>query len=318
MASSSAFDSDDDFIFGVDLSNLDVSEIVDEGGSSSCHEESSQCQTADYCSRISNLLSRTRFSVLETPVAQAQYDNLFSWATSIGAELDGIACVEDIYGGRGLETEKMFVVGDVIAMLPRELRIGQNVACKHLGIPSDTPDLSALSIFLLDLASSEEKDEKFLHFATCLPKIGSNGLFLSDEDVEHYGTFGEEYTTAIKAINNQATACSDYIYEVLADESPIDQGSTTLLWAISMVQSRTHGFGTNRSRWLTPIFDFANHSSSPNSKLEGDSRGRLVLRAVKAMEANEEITIDYQCDEDSKLLANYGFSLLHSPRDVIS
>ncbi|CAJ1909863.1 unnamed protein product [Cylindrotheca closterium] len=322
MVSSSAFDSDDDFIFGVDLSNLDVSEIVDEGISSFIHEEESSqsYQKPDYSSRITNLLSTTtRFPVLETPVTQLQFDNLFSWATSIGAELDGIACVEDIYGGRGLAARQKFVVGDMLAILPRELRIGQTVACKHLGIPSDTPDLSALSMFLLDLASSEESEEKFLHYARCLPKFGSNGLFQSDEDDDHYDAFGEEYTEAIKAIRSQAKSCKDYIYEVLIGESPLEDQAPTipLLWAISMVQTRTHGFGSNRGRWLTPIFDFANHSPNPNSKLEGDSDGRLVLRALKAIDANEDITIDYQVPDDSKLRATYGFSLLHAPRNTV-
>lgn len=67
---------------------------------------------------------------------------------------------------------------------------------------------------------------------------------------------------------------------------------------------------------MTPIFDLANYSPTSNSKLEGDAQGRLVLRAVKAIDANEELTIDYQVPEDSQLRATYGFSLLYSPKDM--
>lgn len=309
----SGFDSDDDFIFGVDLSNLDVSEIVEEGESSSPkkEDEHSQRKTPKYSTRITSLLSRSSFPALETPVAQVQYDELLTYATTVGAKLDGIVCIEDVYGGRGLAARKTFVAGDVIAILPRELRIGQTVACKRLGLPDDTPDLSALSLFILDLVSSKEKDEPFVHYAQCLPKKGCNGLFFSDEDVMHYGRFGEEYTTAINGIRKQAMSCKNYIHDVLADENCTDKDAATLLWAISIVQSRSHGFGTNRNRWLTPIFDFANHSPNANTKLEGDSEGRLGLRAVENIEAEEEITIDYQVSDDAKLVATYGFSLLH-------
>lgn len=66
-----------------------------------------------------------------------------------------------------------------------------------------------------------------------MPKIGSNGLFLSDEEVQYNATFGEEHATAVRSIRNQAAACKAYIYKVLADESPSENQVSTmsLLWA---------------------------------------------------------------------------------------
>ena len=65
---------------------------------------------------------------------------------------------------------------------------------------------------------------------------------------------------------------------------------------------------------LTPVFDFANHCPTPTCKLEGDAEGRLVLRAVRNIAIGEEVTIDYQVSDDAKLVATYGFSLIHHPQ----
>ena len=50
-----------------------------------------------------------------------------------------------------------------------------------------------------------------------------------------------------------------------------DGGSSALAWALAMVVSRSHGFGTRDRRWLTIIFDLANHK--PASAVRGGRRG---------------------------------------------
>eukprot|EP00550_Attheya_septentrionalis_P004255 CAMPEP_0198297882 /NCGR_PEP_ID=MMETSP1449-20131203/38704_1 /TAXON_ID=420275 /ORGANISM="Attheya septentrionalis, Strain CCMP2084" /LENGTH=88 /DNA_ID=CAMNT_0043998981 /DNA_START=39 /DNA_END=305 /DNA_ORIENTATION=+ len=78
-----------------------------------------------------------------------------------------------------------------------------------------------------------------------------------------------------------------------------------------MVKSRSHAFGSKRGYWLTPVFDLSNHSPNPNAAMEGDDHGRLVLKALENIHEGEQITIDYQVDDDPLLVAIYGFSLIH-------
>jgi hypothetical protein len=312
MTPSSAFDSDDDFIFGVDLSKLDVSEITEEiDASSSCNDNATSDDAPKQSIRIDKIILTTSLPTLE-PAVDMNYDDLFEWATAEGARLEGLTCKGDTYGGTGLVSTTSFREGDVVAILPRALRIGQTAACQRLGLPSITPDLSALSLFLLDLLISDNEDDNFYHYAACLPRRGSNALFMSDNEIQYYGTFGENYAKAIKAVCDQEISCYEYIRDVLASID-FEHNISGLKWAISMVQSRAHGFGTNCSRWLTPVFDIANHSPSPNCKLEGDAQGQLLLRAIRCISIGEEVTIDYQVSEDAKLVATYGFSLKHPP-----
>ena len=145
----------------------------------------------------------------------------------------------------------------------------------------------------------------------------------------------ESYRQASKSVRSTAECCVQYIRHVLLEEpydedtSPrkhhpmvtlsISSSSTNSIpidsaihWAIAIVMSRAHAFGSHLgSRWLTPILDLANHSPNPNCQLEGDSQGRLLLKALRPMARGDEITIDYQVDQDPKLLATYGFSLEH-------
>jgi len=90
----------------------------------------------------------------------------------------------------------------------------------------------------------------------------------------------------------------------------------TINWAISMVKSRSHAFGSKHGYWLTPVFDLLNHCPTPNAVIEGDDQGQLVLKAINEIDSKEEITIDYQIDNDSLLVANYGFSLAHKERNA--
>lgn len=343
MARNSAigFTSDEDYIFGIDFSKLDVSEILDETDTSAtstsyeCDEERSEIISkysilVDRLLVLNNLNCPSRY----TP----NYEVLFRSATTLGAYIEKIACRPDEFGGMCLVSvipDKQ-TPGDVIAVLPRSLRIGQTTACQRLGLPKGTPDLSALSLFLVDLIANSipisntkhnndssnisNKDIFLSHYVKCLPKSGGpNALFMKEEEIQYWTNLGGmEYRNAISGVKNQAKSCIEYIQDCLTSSSYISKEpssfeSDDICWAISIVQSRTHGFGQARSRWLTPIFDFANHSPNPNCKLEGDSQGQLVLRAIRTIFPGEEITIDYMVSNDAKLVATYGFSLKHAP-----
>jgi hypothetical protein len=81
------------------------------------------------------------------------------WASNMGASLEKIECYKDTYGGRGLKINRQedSFAGDFIAVLPRSLKIGQNVACDRIGILTNTPDLISLSILLLDLLRDDKE-----------------------------------------------------------------------------------------------------------------------------------------------------------------
>ena len=372
--SSSSSSSCDELIFGIDFSKLDVSAIVEEedehndgsiDGRYALQMLNDVVPTFDFTTRIDKLLQISKCDDfvlrLRSPLAEdMDHERLFATASKLGAQLDGIQCQKDSYGGRFLvatrdsieSSSAAMTSNDVIAVLPRSLRIGQHMACQRLGLPTSTPDLSALSLFLLDLmfqvycndTKNEHSDcdigDAFYYlYAKCLPRQSINAINMSKDDVQYWSNFGQEYETALRSAQSQGESCSQYIHDCLSststlsadkDDNALDGSSSlsqspplpdnalntrdsALYWAISMVQSRTHGFATKRSRWLTPIFDFCNHSRTPNCVLEGDAYGRLVLKSTRSIKAGEEITIDYMVDDDAKLVATYGFSMLHHP-----
>jgi hypothetical protein len=305
--------SGEELMFGLDFSKLGVSDIPDEEGEKrkrvACAQEVSTAATYYDPSLVNELLQ-----LQETlPVAtQADFSQLFDWATKEGAQLDGIACQQDAYGERGVYSTGVVTKGSILAILPRSLRIGQSYACKTLNLPKDTPDLSALSLLVVWFCREEHI------YVKCLPRKTkcSNSLLMSKEQKRAWAEQGAEYASAIERVQSRGEACHQYISQCLSSNNNNNNipanVSTTLLWAISMVKSRSHAFRSKRGYWLTPIFDLANHSPQPNAMLEGDAHGRLVLKAVKAIDKGQEITIDYQVEDDAMLVANYGFSLLSS------
>jgi hypothetical protein len=286
-----------------------------------------------------------------------QIDRLFDWATRRkGALLDGICSGKDEHGGRGLFASRaVSAKGGILAVLPRELRIGQNLACQRVAggglLPVNTPDLTALSLlvlaFLADARASspntsqeavtDADEDNWSVFVGSFPRRRSeftNAVLMTNEEVEAWSQRqlhgGMEYATAILGVRKTAESCVRYIHEVLLDtntdanhqdsiELNEEDGAflhddSAIYWAIAMVLSRTHAFGaTTGCRWMTPVFDLANHSPNANCRLEGDDQGRLLLKSERAIACGEEVTLDYQVHDDAKLVATYGFSLVHPP-----
>lgn len=300
--------SGEELLFGLDFSKLGVSDIPEEGEKSKVVACAQEVSTATYDPSLVNELLQLQDTL---PAAtQAEFSQLFDWATKEGAQLDGIACQQDAHGGRGVYSTGVVTKGSILAILPRSLRIGQSYACRTLQLPKDTPDLSALSLLVVWFCREEHI------YVKCLPRKTecSNSLLMSKEQKRAWSEQGAEYTSAMERVQSRGEACYQYIRQCLSSNNnniPANV-STTLLWAIAMVKSRSHAFRSKRGYWLTPIFDLANHSPQPNAMLEGDDHGRLVLKAVKAIDEGQEITIDYQVEDDAMLVANYGFSLLSS------
>jgi len=93
-----------------------------------------------------------------------------------------------------------------------------------------------------------------------------------------------------------------------------DSGEGALRWALCMVTSRTHGFGSGTERWLTPVLDLANHAtaSEGGGSLREDAEGKIVFRnGCKDLKVGDQVFLDYQVEDDEDLVAAYGFSLKH-------
>jgi len=251
---------------------------------------------------------------------QADFVHLFQWASQQGAVLDSILCQTDSFGGRGLFTTKDIQTGEVIAVLPRSLRWGQSHACRVLRLPKSTPDLTALTLLVLQLSRQDHV------YAKCLPRREqfTNALLMSPEEQNAWKQIDESYYGAMQRVQSIAEGCQGYIRHVLLDNG--HEGETldnhqsasgpTLLWAIAMVKSRSHAFGSKRGYWLTPVLDLLNHSPTPNAVLTGGDEGQLLLQALSPIPKEDEITIDYQVEDDAMMLANYGFSLVHKAPTV--
>jgi len=320
----------EELMFGVNFSKLDSSEISEEDGSR-IHEKKesliplSSLPAPNVCyKRVKHLLemSADKTDLFVDP-SEPDDDRLFLWASKKGAQLSGIRCCKDEYGGNCIVASQDAKESTVIAVLPRSLRIGQHTACKKLGIPNHTPDLSALSLFLLDVllldSDTTTSTENFYPYVACLPRICPNAILMSESEIKYWSKFGEEYATALAHVQSQGELCLRYISSCLTSKSNSFSTShqySALMWAISIILSRTHGFGSTKSRWLTPIFDYCNHSPVPNCVLEGDAFGGLVLKTTRYIAAGEELTIDYMVSEDAELVATYGFSLLHRAKGM--
>ena len=244
------------------------------------------------------------------PVAtEADFIELFEWASHKGASLEGIACRTDEYGGRGLFSTAAVPTGGILAMLPRSLRLGQSYACQTLkSLPVNTPDLTALTMLVLQFC----KDKHV--YAKCLPRQGqfTNALLMSKKEQSAWGKIDSRYSDAFKGVQSIAQGCEGYIRNVLMEsDTTVEKSCPSLSWAIAMVKSRSHAFGSKRGYWLTPVLDLVNHSPEPNAMLVGGDQGQLLLKAVAPIQEGEQIKIDYQIEDDAMLLATYGFSLCH-------
>jgi hypothetical protein len=195
--------------------------------------------------------------------------------------------------------------------------MGQKEACCRVAIPPNTPDLTAVSLLLLSLLDDEltpsTPSQNWAIYAHTLPTRSEfhNAVVMEEDEVEEWTRLGPEYGKAIARVKRTAASCSQYISSELCNGAAIDP-SSPLLWAISMVLSRSHAFGS-RGRWITPVLDLVNHcpAASGGGELSCDDKGRLVFRAGnKSFEKGEEVTLDYQCDDDAQLVAVYGFSLM--------
>mmetsp|Transcript_17871 Transcript_17871/g.33229 ORF Transcript_17871/g.33229 Transcript_17871/m.33229 type:complete len:400 (-) Transcript_17871:157-1356(-) len=283
--------------------------------------------------------------------------DLMTYVTdACGARMDDVAPQKDAHGGRGLfATRDIQRNGHVLAVLPRNLRLGQRRAILEFGgLPSWTPDLTATSLLVLHwyasslepnrnvgsrLRSDEEKKEEGEYsnspdsermgsyesfgslYAQSLPMLPCefhNAVMMSEEELQKW-SHRPEYQQEMHRVRARADCCVQYIQEVLLEDnsegcesrnSTVNRDSA-IYWAIAMVLSRTHAFGSRQGgRWMTPVLDLANHSPNANAYLEGDSQGHLLLKSHRPIACGEEVTLDYQVAHDPELVATYGFSLL--------
>lgn len=305
----------EEMLFGFDLADL-KEQTVDFGGAPQDNNNDNDA-AADTITllraqeHIQRLLQTRDFS-LDSPAQEKDFDKLFEWATDKGAVLSSIRYGRDEHGGRGLFAIHAVPKGGILASLPRNLRLGQKLACQRIPcLSSNVPDLTALSFLLLDFVGKD--DDEWRLYVETLPRRHefTNAMFMTKEDIQKWTCFGEEYAAAIQNVRAKADACVSYIRDLTGGDEPIADESA-IRWAIAMVLSRSHAFGSQTGRWLTPVFDLANHSAENGARLEVDDQGGLLLIAGKDLASGEEVTLDYQEDKDENLVATYGFSLYHS------
>ena len=252
-----------------------------------------------------------------------EFQDLFDFVAAHGASIDSVCIGRDQYGGRGLFATRPIPAGGIVAVLPRALRIGQKEACATVAIPHNTPDLSALSLLLLAYLDEELKPGDCANnwgiYARTLPCRGefTNAVVMSTSEIEAWSSRSAEYEEAILSVKKRAHSCVTYISEVLNNSEPLPDDSA-LTWAISMVLSRSHAFGSVNGRWLTPLLDMANYrpASCGGGTLSSDDQGRIVLRAGSALDIGDEVTLDYQCGDDAQMVATYGFSTVSNVSTV--
>lgn len=305
----------EEILFGLDMSSL-KEESVDFGGKEALPSDvDADASAAHHQHVIQRLLASPDFS-LEHPATDEDFSILFEWATERGARFPAIQWGRDAHGGRGLFCTHSVTKGGILAVLPRSLRIGQKLACQRIpSLSSNTPNLTALSLLLLEFGNND--DSEYQIFVKTLPRRDefTNAIFMSDDEIEKWNSYGSEYRQAIETVRQKCNACVSYIHDFAGKSDDDDEvKSTAIQWVIAMVLSRSHAFGSQTGRWLTPVLDLANHAAAENAtaRLEVDAQGGLLLNATRDLVEGQQVTLDYQERKDEHLVATYGFSLLHS------
>ena len=206
---------------------------------------------------------------------------MFEWATGLGAKLEKVEWGADEHGGSGLFVREDNVIrsGDVVLSLPRVLRVGKDRVVDGTGgiarvraLTHDVPSLSALALLLLSLlplnslpngnADCDDGAEEsgWRLYARLLPSLAQvgNAVAMGNSEVAAWTlAYGQDYGDAIASEQRRARCCVEYIKDVLGGGHGGDDAA--LRWAIAMVVSRSHAFGSSTERWLTPVLDLANH-----------------------------------------------------------
>lgn len=224
--------------------------------------------------------------------------------------MNGISCQTDSYGGRGIFATRDLFPGEIIAILPRKLRWGQSHACKMMPLlPKSTPDLTALTLLVLHMCQQDHI------YTRCLPHgIPCNALLFSDVETAFWDQMDSTYSEAMRRNRSLGEGCQGYIrHNLIQEELPFPHTfSSTFSWAVAMVKSRSHAFGSSSGYWITPILDLLNHSPHPSATFSVGNEGQLLLQASIRIPKGTEVTMDYQVENDATLLASYGFSLVHT------
>ena len=300
----------EEFLFGLSLKSIEG--VVDERDDSiSASLPVNPCNKNDITATAEWVKGLCRYEHdFGTPTTDEDFDKLFVWAKTQGASIEGISCQTDSHGGRGIFATRDLVQGEIIAVLPRPLRWGQSHACKTMPLlPTSTPDLTALTLLVIYMCQEDHI------FSKCLPHgIHSNALLFSEEETEFWNEVDHTYSEAIRRNQSLAEGCQGYIRHMLMQEesSCPSNFSSTFKWAVAMVKSRSHAFGSSSGYWITPILDLLNHSPHPNATFSVGNEGQLLLQVSTSVPRGTEIMMDYQVENDATLLASYGFSLVHT------
>ena len=167
-------------------------------------------------------------------------------------------------------------------------------------LPTEAPPRSALGCEMVgegeDTNTNVEKDEK---------QKGHNAA-----DVL-LRALAEPYREACLRVRGRAAAATSYINDMLAPKLGPHQlqafrDPEAQRWAMSMVFSRA--FTVHGQTVLLPVVDALNNNTADGCELAYDDAGNLVLRAMRAYEAGDEVYLNYGNDKsDPEMLAAYGY-----------
>ena len=105
----------------------------------------------------------------------------------------------------------------------------------------------------------------------------------------------------------QQLALSTTLHDVAAELDNPPLALREFLWAQAVLLSRAHA-GEGKPLALVPALDLLNHQTPPNAEVCFDaSAAAFAVRALRPVDAGDELTIDYGVGAAHKLLRMYGF-----------
>ncbi|OQS01938.1 hypothetical protein THRCLA_21558 [Thraustotheca clavata] len=250
-------------------------------------------------------------------------EEFVSWLKAHGAQVDTLAVVDGLKGGRGVIATRDLPAGDTVFVIPEKLMISEAsvkldddlgpIFTRHLDLfTRDDPLLSTFLTYHIHL----ERDSFYFPYLSILPEPESIQNWTLDQlaalQHEELSRIAKKRNTEIELWYERITTRLFRMYPELlnGDNFPFK----TFRFAWQTVQARTFG---RRLPWtaLVPLADMLNHANHATVYEYKD--GQFQWHSSVMYEKGQQVFNSYGRRPNHQLLLDYGFALDNNPWDYM-
>ena len=234
---------------------------------------------------------------------------LMQWLKENGVDLSSVV-LRDQGDERGLVTKTVIAKNQVILHIPISVVlhsqlaqasvIGKSISGK---IKPPISDQSYLAAYMLSQHSALDSPWR-CYLNTLPPTFKHIPSFFDEEQLNQL----QGSPALERSLERRANLLHDY--EVLCEATSQfdDYTLEEFMWARTAINSRSFSFrqGVHKLVAMVPLLDMCNHDHSPNAGWQGDESG-FTLRALKSVNASQELFISYGNKSNNRFYNGYGF-----------